>query len=390
LLSTAGFSWATELDDIKAAIKAKGAKWTAGETSVSKLPAKRRKTRVSAVKPLAAPEQAASLSLLTAPTGTYDWRDVGGTDYVTSIKDQGDCGSCWAFATTAADESFALINDIPYNQGIDLSEQILLSCSGAGTCSGGYIDQASNFIQSTGLPPAGDDPYTATNSACSIATTGWQSTTTTIPSWSWVTTTAPTADAIKNALFTNGPLVTTMQVYADFYSYTSGVYTYTSGALEGGHAILIVGYTDDSSVPGGGYFIVKNSWGTAWGMSGYFEIAYSELTDVVQFGYYTISYNAAAPTPPPAPACTYAISPTSKTFSTRGGTGSISVTAGSSCAWTAKSNESWITITSGKSGTGSSKVAYSVPSSKTSRTGTISILEGSSNTVIDTYIVNEP
>ena len=65
---------------------------------------------------------------------------------------------------------------------------------------------------------------------------------------------------------------------------------YTSGKYEGGHAILIVGYTDDTSVPGGGYFSVKNSWGKGWGEGGFFDIAYSQLGNPVQFGYYTIAY----------------------------------------------------------------------------------------------------
>ena len=80
----------------------------------------------------------------------------------------------------------------------------------------------------------------------------------------------------------------------------SGVYEYTTGSYLGGHAILIVGYTDDPSVDGGGYFIVKNSWGTSWGEGGYFNIAYSQIGSPVYFGEFTIAYKQ--PTQPASPA----------------------------------------------------------------------------------------
>jgi len=82
-----------------------------------------------------------------------------------------------------------------------------------------------------------------------------------------------TINDIKTALATYGPLTTTFTVYSDFFSYRSGVYTYTSGTYQGGHAVLIVGYDDP-----GQYFIVKNSWGTGWGEAGFFRIAYSEVS----------------------------------------------------------------------------------------------------------------
>jgi hypothetical protein len=78
-----------------------------------------------------------------------------------------------------------------------------------------------------------------------------------------------------------------MSVYSDFYYYSGGVYQYTSGTYQGGHAILIVGYDD-----AGQYFIVKNSWGSGWGESGYFRIGYSEFNSVVNFGDWSLAYYA--------------------------------------------------------------------------------------------------
>jgi hypothetical protein len=155
-----------------------------------------------------------------------------------------------------------------------------------------------------------------------------------------------------------------MDVYADFFSYHSGIYKYVSGTYQGGHAILIVGFDDASQC-----FKVKNSWGTSWGEAGYFRIAYSEVTSVVGFGEYTIAYYQPTPptppptpppAPPPAPTCSYSISPASSAPTWTGGTGNISVTAGSTCAWTATSSASWVSITSGKSGKGNGTVKYNV------------------------------
>ncbi|HMK64558.1 MAG TPA: C1 family peptidase, partial [Thermodesulfobacteriota bacterium] len=74
-------------------------------------------------------------------------------------------------------------------------------------------------------------------------------------------------------------------VYADFFSYHGGIYSYTTGAYQGGHAVLIVGYDDVNQC-----FIVKNSWGTGWGESGYFRIAYNQMASPIYFGSGTLTY----------------------------------------------------------------------------------------------------
>lgn len=94
------------------------------------------------------PRQVTS-SLLTP----INYRTLG---QVTSVKDQDICGGCWAFSSTAQYESLILIHD---NENVDLSEQYLVSCSGAGSCSGGIPFDALNSIRTTGIPNETDYPF---------------------------------------------------------------------------------------------------------------------------------------------------------------------------------------------------------------------------------------
>ncbi len=238
----------------------------------------------------------------------------------------------------------------------------MVSCSGAGSCGGGSVTGAANFIQSTGLPLEGCYPYTATDGSCGNTCANWQGSTYKIQSWSYVATTSPTLDSLKAALSTYGPLPTTMAVYNDFFYYGGGVYSYTSGSLAGYHAVLIVGYDDPSQS-----FIVKNSWGAGWGEGGFFQIAYSQLNNVVGFGDYTLAYLNGA-------ACSYSLNSTGQAAPPAGGTGNVTVAAPGGCTWNAASNVSWIKITSGSNGTGNGTVTYSVSANSGSyRTGTMTI-----------------
>ena len=304
LALTVSGATAETLTQVKAAIEAQGARWVAGETSVSKLTFAQKQKRLGLMKEtfsgqgkmLAVPETAVVLP------SSLDWRANGG-NYVTPVRDQGYCGSCWAFAAAAGLESYILRQEGKPGTNDNRAEQILVSCCNEFSkgCRGGYVSEAADYLQGTGLPPETYFPYTATNNVCTAAVSGWENYTYPIYSWSWVCTWPGSVSAIKNALYTHGPLVTTMDVYDDFYDYDYGVYEYITGAGVGGHAVLIVGYVDNESIPGGGYFIVKNSWGTYWGMSGYFNIAYSQVGYPVYFGEWTIAYHSPVSTPPAAP-----------------------------------------------------------------------------------------
>jgi C1A family cysteine protease len=290
LLLTSAFVYADsgELGHIRQAINARGGRWHADETSVSNLSLQEKKMRLGLheyeellADYLSSP-QSAPIPMVTAAPATLDWRNVEGVNYVSPIKNQGSCGSCWAFAVTAAAESQMMIatSGLP----IDLAEQILVSCpGGGGTCSGGSPSTASTYIRDVGLPLESCFTYTATNNSCSNACMNWQDNTYRIIGWHSART---AVDDIKNALYAYGPVIATMYVYNDFFSYRSGVYSYMTGSYVGAHAVLAVGYDDTLQA-----FIVKNSWGSGWGEAGYFMIAYSEVTGTSRFGYSTLAYD---------------------------------------------------------------------------------------------------
>jgi C1A family cysteine protease len=368
VLLLGSYVMADELSYIKQAIKSKGAKWEADETSVFKLSPEARRNKLGLNK-----ADLPDASVLSPPAPlvglpvTLDWRNNNG-NWVTKVRDQGNCGSCWAFSTAAALESAIIRQKNTSGYDLDVAEQILVSCSGAGSCSGGSPGVASNYIRDTGLPDESVYPYTETNGTCPT----WQAPTNRISSWTYVTTSSPTVDTLKNALVTYGPLSTTMEVYSDFFAYKSGIYSFTTGTRQGGHAILLIGYDDASQC-----FLCKNSWDTTWGESGYFKIAYSEINSVTQFGDYTIAYmtGSTPPPPPPPPSCSVTLSPTSTTFTSAGGTRTVSVTTGTGCSWSASESVGWITITSARSGTGNGTVAYSVAANtgKNARTGFVTV-----------------
>lgn len=287
---------ASEVAEINAAIQQQGAEWTARENPVSVLPSEQRRLLVGTIKPsptqVTAKKGAARISQspLVGIPASFDWRNYNGSSYVTAVRDQGSCGSCWAFGTVAALESQVLISQ---GLNLDLSEQVLLSCDrSAGDCLGGYIESASNYIRSSGIPAESCMPYTASDTAQCSYQCAYPPTTYKINSWEYVNSSqpwAPSVAALKNALYLYGPLVVTMDVYQDFYSYGGGKYTYSWGTYEGGHAILLVGYDDTNQC-----FIVKNSWGGSWGESGYFRIAYTEVGGTSNFGAYSIAYHRTA------------------------------------------------------------------------------------------------
>ncbi|MCK4760855.1 MAG: hypothetical protein KAW12_01555 [Candidatus Aminicenantes bacterium] len=189
---------------------------------------------------------------------TFDWRNYG---HVTSVKNQGGCGSCWAFATLGAYEAAISVN---FNKTEDLSEQFLVDCNTLDWgCNGGWF-AFSNMRN--GVPKESCYPYVAYEQSCRVGCTKYYP----LNTWYYVgkSYSVPTVNSIKNAIYQNGPVAAAVYVNNSFRWYSGGVYNSTaSGPVN--HAVLLVGWDDP-----GGYFIMKNSWGTGWGEKGYMRIAY--------------------------------------------------------------------------------------------------------------------
>jgi hypothetical protein len=211
----------------------------------------------------------------------FNWRNHDGKNWITSIKNQGACGSCWAFSALGIVEAGVNINLNDNGYNIDLSEQDLVSCSNAGDCNGGQESDALLHIQNNGIVQESCFGYTTSNSACSKCA-NWNNELTKI-NYAGI---SATPEAIKSAIENNGPVTVYMTVCGDFNGFSGdGIYSHSGNVfsdascwtIEGntwyfnGHTINIVGYSDS-----GQYWIGKNSWGSGWGDGGFIKIAYSE------------------------------------------------------------------------------------------------------------------
>mmetsp|Transcript_21486 Transcript_21486/g.55816 ORF Transcript_21486/g.55816 Transcript_21486/m.55816 type:complete len:249 (-) Transcript_21486:64-810(-) len=191
---------------------------------------------------------------------------------VTPIRNQGQCGSCWAFG---AAESFSdrLCIASGGQTSIVLSPEQLVSCDWEGNmgCNGGIPHLAWDYFEAFGIVSDSCFPYSAgTGSAPKCAKTcadgqPW----TTHKTKLFSTKGYSGVEAIQTAIMTSGPVEGTISVYKDFMSYTSGVYEHTTGDYLGGHAIRMVGWGTEN---GTDYWLVANSWGTTWGEEGFFKI----------------------------------------------------------------------------------------------------------------------
>jgi C1A family cysteine protease len=194
----------------------------------------------------------------------FDWRSevAGGMQ---PIKNQGACGSCWAFSVTAVLESLLRIQDPTTT--FDLAEQTLVStCSSAGSCSGGYFS-AFNYLKNPGLADEASDPYRAQNTNCRSGLRAKAK----IKEWAYIrgaTGGAPSIEQLKTAIMTYGPIAAT--VNASFTSYAGGIYSACNRSSVN-HMVNIEGWDDETQS-----WIMRNSWGSNWGEDGYMRIKYTD------------------------------------------------------------------------------------------------------------------
>ncbi|XP_036393808.1 cathepsin L1-like [Megalops cyprinoides] len=211
-------------------------------------------------------------SVLKAPT-EVDWSKKG---YVTPVKDQGQCGSCWAFSSTGALEGQVFKKT---GKLISLSEQNLVDCSrqyGNHGCNGGLMDRAFQYIKDNGgIASEEGYPYTAKENPCSYNKSQEAATCT------GYTLLPPGSERyLRDALAAIGPVSVTLN--ADrLQFYKSGVYYDPRCSKEINHAVLAVGYgvswyeleNNVSSRCPTRFWILKNSWGSDWGNQGYMRLA---------------------------------------------------------------------------------------------------------------------
>jgi len=194
--------------------------------------------------------------------GDVDWTAQG---KVSAVKNQGSCGSCWAFSAVAAIESSLLIS----GRTELLSEQQLVDCSrayGNQGCSGGWMDSAFQYIIDHGITTQAEYPYVARNQNCAkdggaVKLSGYID--------------VEGCDNLANAV--NSRPVSVAVDASNWSLYRNGVLSNCGTAVN--HGVLLVGYTGD-------FWKIKNSWGTSWGQSGYIRLARGNTCAVCSYPSY--------------------------------------------------------------------------------------------------------
>jgi len=196
----------------------------------------------------------------TLPT-SFDWRDKSA---VTPVKNQEQCGSCWAFSTTEEIESMWILSG---KTEVLLSEQQIVDCDKTDDgCGGGDTPTAYEYVISAGgLETEADYPYVARDTRCTFDKSDIAAS---ITGWSYITKSpASNETKMQTDLVASGPLSICVDA-ASWQFYKSGVITKNCGQ-QLDHCVQVVGYNAEGSVP---YWIVRNSWGTDWGLEGYLEV----------------------------------------------------------------------------------------------------------------------
>ncbi|KAJ6730993.1 CYSTEINE PROTEASE FAMILY C1-RELATED [Salix viminalis] len=226
---------------------------------------------------------------------SIDWRKKGA---VTNVKDQGSCGACWSFSATGAIEA---INKIATGSLVSLSEQELVECDRSfnSGCEGGLMDYAFKFvINNNGIDTEEDYPYRAQDGTCKKEKLKRHAVTID----KYVDVPPNNEKQLLQAVAAQPVSVGICGSERAFQMYSKGIFTGPcSTSLD--HALLIVGYGSENGVD---YWIVKNSWGTSWGMSGYMHMQRNSgnsqgVCGINMLASYPVKTSPNPPPPPPGP-----------------------------------------------------------------------------------------
>jgi cathepsin H len=204
---------------------------------------------------------------------SMDWRQYG---VIPPVRNQGGCGSCWAFTSAGVSEiSYALqFGTIP-----DFAEQELVNCATANYgCNGGWVDTTLDYMKTNGLHYEPSMPYSGTDGTCPSSISGGK-----LTIYDYDDLTGYTEEQMKEYLYWYGPFSCGFGVGDAFQHYVSGVFN-PSSCPGVNHVMIVVGYGTSGGVP---YWLIRNSWSTGWGESGYVKV----VRNVNKCGVATMNYS---------------------------------------------------------------------------------------------------
>lgn len=283
LFASHAFASIVNVQNLNKALQKQNSTWIAKDNWLNQLP-RNELIRMMGVKQtpnadiqFAVPE---SLQISQALPTSHDWRNYNNQNWVSPILNQANCGSCVAFASIGVFETQINISSLIPNLNRKLSPQFLFSCGGGACDYGWQPDSAASFLAKTGATDEDCMPYssgaTGKDVSCQTACSNAKSRTQKIANYQMPSRGSQNIAAVKQALL-KGPVMTTLTVYSDFISYSSGVYKRTSNDALGGHAISIIGYDDQTRS-----WIIRNSWGQDWGENGFAHVSYDDDSGVAQ------------------------------------------------------------------------------------------------------------